>query len=764
MKENSFAMVLKAHSLCLFVCFCISSAVPSSALAEPITAIAVEGTNRVDSSSVLLQVESEIGQQFSSATIEEDIRRIYRMGFFSKVDAVNDHGSLVFRLVERPAIREVKIEGNDELSRETVEEQLRLTSRRFLDKQKIALGVQELKKYYEQEGYYGTEIEFEIDEQSADQVDLLVKIKEGEKKVIRELAFEGNQRIATRDLRKQLQTSTYKWWISWLTGSGIVKDEDLDRDIALLNQHYLNHGYLDVKVTKPLIETNDEGIRLVYQVSEGEQYNVRTVGVSGDLVDGNSEKTLEGVEIKEGEVFNVSTVREDTFRVSEKFTDVGYAFANVEPVTKIDREARMVDLTFSVSKGELITVDEILISGNNKTRDNVIRRSLKINERELFSSSAIKRSQELLQRLGYFEEVTITPAPSEKDREVDLNVAVREGSTGTFSAGAGISSGDGFIISSRISENNLFGSGNALTLDLNTGNRRENYVLSFDNPRLNDTQWSLGLDALSVQRVYDDFDRSQIGGSIRVGYPLWFLGPDYLDDMRFGFAYELLKITIDDVEEDAPQLVMDEEGTSISSSVTPSIVRNTIDNPLFPTKGSRQTVSFETAGLGGDERFWLSQAANTLYHPLWKSPFGTFVFSHRVQFGWGESFNDDPFPLFKRFFPGGINSVRGYDSRELGPKDEEGNEYGGNKQLVTNFEMIFPIVESFGLNGVAFYDIGNAFDDGESIAYEDLRHAVGWGIRWRSPIAPIRIEFGYPLDKEEGDKSVVTNFSFGSPL
>lgn len=737
---------------------------PLHSFADQIQRISILGTSRVDSSSVLLQVQSQIGKEISAELVEEDIRRIYRMGYFAKVDAAFDSGVLIFRLEERPAIREVVIEGNDEIKRETVEEQLRLTARRFLDRQKISLGIQELKRYYEQEGFYGTEIEYEVTPVDDDKVDLLVKITEGEKKVIREVVFEGNEAISSNELRKKMQTSTYKWWISWLTGSGIVKDEDLDRDIALLSQHYLNNGYLDVKVTKPLIESTEDGIKLVYQVSEGDKFAVASVAVQGDLIEESHEKTIEGVKIKSGEVFNVSLVREDTFRISEKFTDIGYAFANVEPITKMNREEKTVDLTFSVSKGQLITIDEILISGNVKTRDNVIRRSLRIHERELFSSSAIKRSQELLQRLGYFEEVTITPAPSDSEQEVDLNVAVREGSTGTFSAGAGISSGDGFIISSRISENNLFGSGNSVTLDLNTGSQRENYVLSFDNPRVNDTQWSLGVDALAVERVFDDFDRNQIGGSIRAGYPLWFLGKEYLDDIRFGFAYELLRVTIKDVDDDAAQLIRDEEGRSVSSSVIPSLVRNTIDNPLFPTKGSRQGVSVEFAGLGGDEKFWLTQASNTLYYPLWKSSFGTFVFSHRVQFGWGESYNSEPFPLFRRFFPGGINSVRGFDSRELGPKDEEGSEFGGNKQLVTNFELIFPLIDSFGLSGVTFYDIGNAFDDEDSITYSELRHAFGWGIRWRSPIAPIRIEFGYPIDREKGEKSVVTNFSFGSPL
>ncbi|HQH26094.1 MAG TPA: outer membrane protein assembly factor BamA, partial [Oligoflexia bacterium] len=473
---------------------------------------------------------------------------------------------------------------------------------------------------------------------------------------------------------------------------------------------------------------------------------------------------LDGIESKEGDTFSVEKLRKDTFKVSDKFTDVGYAFTNVDPVTDINRTSKTVNVNYVVDKGNLIKINRIIISGNQKTSDNVIRRTLKVEERQLYSSSKIKRSQELLQRLGYFDEVTLTPEPALNANEVDLAVAVREGTTGQFSAGAGISSDEGFIISSQVSENNLFGTGNSVGLNVNLGNKRENFVLSYNNPRVNDSNWSFGTDLLKTKRDFSDYDREQMGGVITVGYPLWFLGPEVFDDVRFSLGYELMRIDITDVDKDAPQLVIDSRGESTASSVVPQIVRNTIDNPIDPKKGSRQMAKFEIAGLGGDEEFWMTNLTNTWYYPLWQSTIGTFVFSHRVNYGYGDTFNDEPFPLYKRFFPGGINSVRGYDYRELGPKDEDGDVYGGNKQLVTNFELIFPLFDSIGLSGVVFYDIGQAFDDDVPIEVSELRKAYGWGIRWRSPIAPIRLEIGYPVDREEGESASNINFSFGSPM
>jgi outer membrane protein insertion porin family len=762
-----FAKIFVFVTCLLSIVFPLTAHASDSASGTVVNRVEVRGNARVEAGTVLLQAKTQPGDRYSAEQVSADVKEIYRTGFFEQVAAKLEHERgqdiLVFQVVEKPAIRRIKFEGNKEVKEDDIKEKLNINARFFLDRKKIDAGIEEIRKYYQSEGYYGTTVDYNVDPVQENQVDLTVTIHEGEKKRIRVVDFEGNKQVDSDDLRATVDTTRYKWWSSWITGSGVVKQEALDNDVRALGTYYLNHGFVEVHVGQPIVEEIPEGLRVVFKIEEGEKYEFDKITASGDLVQNSMSATLEGIESEPGQTFNLEQLRKDTFVISEKFTDIGYAFANVEPATNVHREKRKVDINFVINKGNLVTVNRINITGNKKTKDNVIRRSLQLGEQELFSSSKIHRSQELLQRLGYFDEVTITPEPTDIADQVDLGVSVREGNTGTFSLGAGISSGDGFIFSSRISENNLFGTGNALALDVNTGTRRENFVISFTDPRVNDSRLSFGADLLSTRHIFDDFDRNQAGGSITFGYPLWFLGPEAVDDIRASLTYELLKIKIDNVEFDAPQLIKDNEGSSISSSVTPQITRNTIDNPLDPTKGSKQQISTEIAGLGGDQEFWLFQAANSFYYPIYKASFGNFVFSQRTRFGYGETFNDEDFPLFKRFFPGGINSVRGFDARQLGPKDDQGNEYGGNKQLIGNFEIIYPLIQSVGISGVVFYDIGNAFDDNESIDIGGLRQAVGWGIRWKSPLAPIRIEFGYPLDKEPGDKSFVTNFSFGAP-
>jgi outer membrane protein insertion porin family len=731
--------------------------------------VLVEGNKRVEVPAILQLIKLQPGEEYSSTLLTEDIKSIYRSGFFDNVEGRPTRSSgrlnVIFTVKEKPAIRNITFTGNEAFKEATLKEKLGVSSKFFLDRKKIATGTEEILRAYQSDGYYGATVKTEESFVDDEQVDLNVVINEGSRKKIRQVEFEGVVKVDKDELHDVVKTSTYSWLYSWITGSGVVKKEYLDNDVKEVTKYYLDHGYVDVRVAEPTIRDVEDGLEVVFKVDEGDHYNFGKITASGDLKDDSIAKTLEGVASKPGESFNLDQMRKDTFVVSEKFTDIGYAFANVEPLTSINRNDKTVDINYKVNKGNLIHIDRINISGNNKTADNVIRRTLLVYEQDLFRSSKVRRSQELLQRQGYFDGVTIAPEPSDREDTMNLGVAVKEGNTGTFSIGGGVGSGEGFIFTSKVAESNLFGTGNSLSFDVNTGSRRDNYILAFNNPRLYDTYVSMGIDGFSVRRRYDQFDNKQVGGGVSFGYPLMFLGEDLAQDYRASLSYQLMHIDIVDIEDDAPTLIQDSAGGRVASIITPQLTRNTINNPLDPSNGSRQQASVEFAGLGGDENYWLIQASNSFYRPLWESPIGNFVFANRIKFGQGENWSGDKsFPLFKRFFPGGINSVRGYAANELGPKDENGNEYGGNKQLIANFELIFPLVQSIGLSGVTFYDIGNAFDDDIGISVKGLKQAVGWGIRWRSPLAPIRIEFGYPIDKDSGDKSFVTNFSLGAPL
>ncbi len=759
--------VLRSQTFRLLTPLCSLLLFASIAAAAPvISQVVIEGNKRVETGTILLQITSAAGQEVNEDIIDADVKQIFRTGFFADVASRVARGKsgivVIYTVKERPAIRQVRIRGNDAVTDDTLKDKLNIGARRFLDMTKLRAGMEQVRLYYQGLGYYGAEIDIEQEAVGDDEVDLTFAIREGEKRKITELVFEGNREIDADELAGAIKTKERFWLTSWITGSGVLKKEQLEQDSRDLTRFYLNKGYVDARVGLPEVEQIEDGLRVTFKIAEGPVYTFAKVTASGTLLENSAEKTLEGVETKSGETFNADNLRKDTFTITDKFSDKGFAFANVSPDTSIDRDKHTVAVNFQIDKGRLISVNRINITGNRKTSDNVVRRSMQLQEQELFSSSKIRRSQELLQRLGHFEEATISTEPSNEQDKVDLNVAVREGNTGTFSIGAGFSSGDGVLFSSQISENNLFGTGNSLTLDVNTGARRENFVLSFNNPRVYDSYFSFGADILAVQRDFEYFQRGQQGGSITMGYPLWFLGEDLLEDIRTSLTYELTNVSISNVQDIAPQLVKDQAGDTVASSLTPRLIRNTINNPLDPTKGSRQQLSFEYAGLGGDQNFYLAQLQNSSYIHLFDLGNGPLVFSPRQRLGWGDTTGDDRFPLYRRFFPGGINSNRGYDARRMGPKDENGRTYGGASELLLNFDLIFPLVESVGLRGVFFFDAGNAYDDNES--FGKLRKAVGWGFRWRSPIAPIRIEFGYPLDKEQGDKSFVTNFSFGNPF
>ncbi|MFM1848106.1 MAG: hypothetical protein RL417_1580 [Pseudomonadota bacterium] len=734
-----------------------------------VTAIMVEGNQRIDTAAVRAQIKSVPGK-VTPEGVSADIKSIYNTGFFSQVTAslaAGDRGGdvLKFAVVEKPVVRKVFIKGNEEVSEKDLADVLKFGTNRFLDKARIEALMRSATVFYQGKGFYDASFDYVVVPVSDNQVDLTFNVSEGQKFKITSIEFRGLREVDEDELHDTMQTREHSWYKSWLLGTGRLNKEMLENDRALLRQWMLDHGYLDGVVSEPQIEVGEGTIKITFDVQEGQRYSIGAVTASGDLLDADIVKTLEGIKTESGEVFSASSVREDSFKISDKFSDRGYAFANVVPGTSVDKLNGTVAIDFAVSQGNPVSINRIKIRGNDKTYDNVIRRELRVEEQRLYSGVKVRRSQQLLERTGFFEEVSITSEPTGVGDTVDLLVNVREGSTGSFSVGAGYSSADGALFNARLTENNFFGRGRSATINADIGTERNNLVLAVKDPRFHDSFWAVGADILKSEREYDDFDRDLAGGGVEVGYPLGEVFGEWAEDISFSLQYEYLDVEISNVdEEDAAQLVIDSEGKSTSSAFTPRLVRNTINNPLNPTSGSKQVLSLELAGVGGNQEYYLLEARNVLYHPLLATSFGEFVFSWRTSFGYGESYDDEPFPLFKRFFPGGINSVRGYKNRTLGPKDEDGNEYGGSKELVNNLEVIFPLINSAGFKGVVFYDIGNAFDDGEAIDLGELREAYGYGIRWSSPVGPIRVEFGFPIDREEGESSMVTMFSFGAPL
>jgi len=743
--------------------------------------VVITGNQRVEEEAIRVQLRSQPGTRLNEEAVDNDIRALYRMGFFENVEAdlsqEGDQQVLTFKVTEHPLIHEVHLDGNKKVSREDLEAALKVRPNTILDPEKVRRGIEEAKKVYDKKSYPDASIDYTAAPVGEHEVVLTYKINEGKVVRIDTIVFEGARAFSKRQLKKAMQTKE-SWILSFVTGAGNLDREVLKTDIERLTAFYYDHGYIDVKVDEPQVERTDKGLVVTIKIDEGEEYKVGAVAISGELLP-DMGRARERLGLVSGDVFRTSKLRDDITALTEAYGDQGFAFVNVTPDTAVNPTDKIVDVSYKVSKGPEVYIDKIDITGNTKTRDKVIRRELQLGEQQRFSGSKLRRSQERLRRLGFFEDINITTRKAENEDRLDLLVDVKEASTGAFSAGAGISSGESFLFNVRLSEINLFGRGQRMVLNADFGAIRRNFSLDFSEPYFLDTELTAGLNLFNWRLIFDEFTRGGTGAAVRLLYPFTALGWNdlygySLEDTRIGLEYRIENAEITDISRSAAAVIRAEQGTSLTSSLTPRLFRDTRNHPFDPTAGSLQDLSFEFAGIGGDSKFMKAEARARWYYPFWKSPaLGTFVVATGGNFGYGLGYGDQrELPLFERYFPGGINSVRGFRILSLGPRvpvvDNAGNlvrrdAIGGSQQLIFNNEIIFPIVESLGLKGVIFVDAGNAFSAAEGIDLNEMRLATGGGIRWLSPIGPLRIEIGFPLNPRVGDDRQAVMFSFGGP-
>jgi outer membrane protein insertion porin family len=763
--------------------------------------VVIAGNQRVEDEAIRIKLKTRAGSPYEPQLVDDDIRAIYKMGFFDSVRATMDRTAggwvLTYDVHERPFIRQVRIEGNKKIETEELEGMLRVRPTTILDPQKARQGIVEAKSAYEKKGYLDADIRYETTPVGENEVDVTFLIDEHDPVRIEHIEFEGNQEFDDSDLKRIMQTGENNI-LSPITGAGNLDREVLKTDTERLTAYYYESGYIDVRVDEPQIERKEDGLTILIKIDEGEQYTFGTITTAGETLPEIDEAHRERFEAQEGEVFKPSLLREDINALTEEYGNRSYAFVNVTPATDIDQANRTVNVTYTITRGPAVSIDRIEISGNTKTRDKVIRRELELQEQGAFSGTALRRSQDRLRRLGFFEDVNITTRKADTEDKLDLIVDVREGNTGAFSAGAGISSGESFLFNVRVSESNLFGRGQSLVFNADFGSIRRNISLSFTEPYFLDTPLTLGIDVFNWELEFDQFTRGGTGGGLRTLYPFAAMGLDVVHlgplgdvsllDTRLGLEYRIEDSEISNVARSAATVLRAEAGTSLTSSLIPRVFRDTRNNLLDPTAGSFQDFSVEFAGLGGDSKFLNAQSRARWYIPVWQIPkLGPLTFATGWNFGYGFGYGSDPeLPLFERYFPGGINSLRGFEVRSLGPRVDvfeqgKGNDdncpfgdnacgrlirrdvIGGSQQLVFNNEMIFPIVQALGVKGVVFCDAGNAFLATKGIDFGEMRVSVGGGLRWLSPIGPLRIEYGVPINPQSGDQIQRIQFSFGAP-
>lgn len=727
-------------------------------LAKAVVAdVAVQGTERIEPDAVLVQVKTKKGEPLKDDTLQEDIRTIYKMGFFETVAADvtdTDQGKRVtFVVREKPSVVEVKLEGNKEIKEKDILAAISTKPFTVLRKNVVNDDVNRIVKLYHQKAFFNAEVTSTIDfPQDPRKAVVVFRIKEGKKIYVKGIDFTGNAHFSDRKLRGVMETKS-RGIFSWFSDKGVLDREVLDTDLDRVTAFYHDHGFMDARVGSPTVEKREDGFYIVLPVVEGQRYRVAAVDVRGDLLETTPE-VAKRLELKKEQYFSREKLRKDLDTLTKHLMDAGYAYAQVDPAVSKNPESHTSDVVYQLRKGPMVHIEKITITGNTRTRDNVIRRQIQLAEGDRFSASAMERSQLNLRRVDYFEEVDIQSSEGSTPEAMNLNVKVKEKPTGALSVGGGYSSEDGVFVGGNILQRNLFGRGQYLALKAYLGGETSRYSLSFTEPWLFDTPLSAGFDIYDWYREYNDFNKDAMGGKLRISHPFgtW---------SRWHLAYVFENAKVSDVDEDAALIIKDQEGRQIKSSIMASVERDSTDHPFLPTRGSMHTVSLEYSipYLGSDSDFVSLVAGAGRYFPLfWK-----FVGFAHVKGGYiFELDSDKPAPIYERFFLGGINSIRAFDWGDVGPKDPEtGDSIGGIKFGQVNLELLFPLAEKIGMRGVLFFDAGNAFDDGEDFRIEDFRTAAGAGVRWNSPMGPLRIEWGYNLDRKPGEDSSNWQFSMG---
>ncbi len=722
-----------------------------------VASIAPEGNNRIDAGAILQKISTKPGDLYDPTKLRQDLKSVFGMGYFDNVeiDATDTPAGkkIIFRVMEKPLIGSVAITGAEEIKEEDVRDAANITANSILNPSKINEAVEKIQQLYKSKGYYNTGVAAKISYADNGNAEVLFEIKEGDKITIEQIAFTGNKSFSDDELEDAIQTSTHKWWLSWLTDAGVLKMEILKQDAERVSAYYHNHGFIEAKVGEPIIEQKEDALFVTFPIDEGPRYRVGTVDIDGDFIKEKSE-LIATLKIRNEEFLNRQVLRDDVTRLTDLYAEQGYAFADVSPKVTKSEAGKRVDILLHVDKGAMAYINRVEIQGNTRTRDNVIRRDLKVKEGGRFDSKAIRTSTQKLNRLGFFEEVSVTPKPTMVENQMDVVVDVKEKATGQFSIGAGYSSSEHVLFMGEISENNIFGTGNRLSLAASTSSESTRYNMNFTNPRLYDSQVSGSIDLFNWEREYDDYTKDSTGTTLRLGHPL-------VEEWRIYYGYTISDTNLTDIDEDnVSSVILRSKDINLTSAVELGLVRDTRDKLFSPTSGSRNSITVGYAGgpLGGDAEFTKVEGSSSWYFPMvWST-----VFHVRGAAGQAFENEDNKLPVYEHFYLGGMNSIRGFSSSSISPLDPDtGDKIGGDKMWFANVEIIFPLIKDMGMDGMIFTDYGNVYDVDDNWDFSDFKKTAGVGILWASPLGPLKLAWGFNLDRESGEDSSNWDFSMG---
>ncbi len=755
-----------------------------------INAITIIGQKKIEKEAMLAKMSSQVGGLFSEKQVTEDIQALFKMGYFVQIEAAKEITAgginLEYKVVEKPTISEVQFEGNTEQKAEDLEKETGLKNYEILNTSKIKEATLKLEKFYEDKGFYLVKIEPIIEDVKKDEtVRVKFLITENDKVKVKKITLIGNNNLKDSYLKGRLFTQEAGFF-SGLSSSGSFKQEAFERDIQVIKFLYWNLGYVQVKIDRPLVTVtaDKKSIYITYHIDEGDQYSIGEVDFAGDLLFQKSE-LYDAVKIKDNGVFAVDVMQKDIADLQAKCGDLGYAFANVNPRYAFNEKEKKVDLVFEFEKGNKVYFGSINVVGNSKTRDKVIRRELKIAEGELYNETRKRLSQENIQRLGFFDEVSFkTSTPPEKPDQLNIDIVIKERNTGQLQLTAGYGNVQGLSLGGSVQQNNFRGLGQTLGARIDATQNRQDYSLSLTEPYFYDTLWSAGFDVFYIEnKERINYDNRKTGAAVRFGHPIW------NDDFRAIVRYKLDKTDLFANKNTDPFLFPLDTARGITSSATLTLEYDTRNDRFSPSKGIFADVSYERAGLGGDLKYQefstrLRYFKNIFWDVVWRNNL-TYLNIQPTE-------GSEDVPFTERYQLGGAYSLRGFGSGTVGRRifsqdrynkivtndgnpfyvstpisDEERRRrstliFGGTKEILFQSEIQYPLIKEAGLTGVFFYDIGQAEDD---LSSANLLSDVGMGFRWQSPLGLLRFEWGWPVNSDELDRDTVNfEFSIGPPF
>ncbi len=727
----------------------------------PATEIRIEGAQRIEPETVRTYLSIREGDPIDPEALDRSLKSLFATGLFADVTIRREGTAVVVRVVENPIINRIAFEGNSKLTTEALTNEVQLKPRKVFTRAQVQSDVQRIIDLYRRAGRFAATVEPKIIQLPQNRVDLVFEISEGSVTEIKKITFIGNKQFSDSELRGVIQTKESAWW-RILSSSDSYDPDRLTFDRELLRRHYLANGYADFRVVSAVAELTPDykGFFLTFTLEEGERYKFGKIEIESAMRDLKPEVLREYLTINDGDWYDAEAVDSTVTKMTDALGSAGYAFVEVRPQVKRNREAKTVDVTFSVQEGPRVYVDRINISGNVRTTDKVVRREMQLAEGDAFSTSKMRRSRQRIRNLGFFERVDINNVPGTAPDRTTVNVAVRERSTGEISFGAGYSSTSGILGDISLRERNLLGNGQDLKLRFALGQRETNVELSFTEPYFLDRQMSAGFDIFRTPRDLQresSYDRDDLGFMLRSGYSI-------LENLGQQVNYTLRQDEITNVSPTASLLIKEQAGVSTTSSVGQTLTYDRRDNRFDPREGYYTTLSNDVAGLGGSVHYLRSRLNGAYFIPL---P-GEIVGQINGTTGYIFGLQDEHVRITDKFFLGGAN-LRGFANAGVGPRDTAtGDAVGGKWIYRGSTELTFPIglPAELGIRGKVFADAGSLGDaDSNIVSIIDtgaLRASAGTGLNWASPFGPLSVDLGFPILRESFDRKELFRFNFGT--